>query len=89
LPARLDALYLTWDGDSKCAVNEHFQKVGITRNAFSYMGSLTIDDVLWSVILATLKSYDNRALRAATTTRSSTHSNHLCSPILAPPGAPT
>jgi hypothetical protein len=36
---------MTWDSDSKFAVNKHFQKVGITRKAFSYMGALTIDFV--------------------------------------------
>jgi hypothetical protein len=55
---------MTWDGDSNLAVNEHFKKVGNNRKAFSYMDTLTIDDVFQSVILATLKSSDNRALRA-------------------------
>jgi hypothetical protein len=38
---------------------------GDIRRAFDYMGALTIDDVFRSVILATLKSSTNRALRTA------------------------
>jgi hypothetical protein len=72
LLAREIGRLMTWDGDSKRAVNEHFQKLGITRKAFSDMGALTIDDVFRSVILATLKSSDNCALRAATTRSSTT-----------------
>jgi hypothetical protein len=56
---------MAWDGDSKNAVNTHFRKVGDIRRAFDYMGTLTIDDVFRSVILATLKSSNNRALRTA------------------------
>jgi hypothetical protein len=56
---------MTWDGDSKNAVNTHFGKVGDIRKAFDYMGALTIDVVFRSVILATLKSSNNRALRTA------------------------
>jgi hypothetical protein len=56
---------MAWDGDSKNAVNTHFGKVGDIRRAFEYMGALIIDDVFRSVILATLKSYSNRALRTA------------------------
>jgi hypothetical protein len=52
-----------WDGDSKNAVNTHCGKVGDIRRAFDYMGALTIDDVFRSVILATLKSSNNHALR--------------------------
>jgi hypothetical protein len=49
----------------KNAVNTHFGKVGDIRRALDYMGALTIDDVFRSVILATLKSSNNRALRTA------------------------
>jgi hypothetical protein len=54
---------MAWDGDSKNAVNTHFGIFGDVRRAFEYMGALTIDDVFRSVILATLKSSNNRALR--------------------------
>jgi hypothetical protein len=56
---------MAWDGDSKNAVNTHFGKVGDIRRSFEYMGALIIDDVFRSVILDTLKSSNNRALRTA------------------------
>jgi hypothetical protein len=56
---------MTWDVDSKCTVNTHFQKVGETCQAFGYMDYFTIDDVFKSVLLATLKSFHIIALRAA------------------------
>ena len=56
---------MAWDGDSKNAVNTHFGKVGDIRRAFENMGALTIDDVFWTVILATFKSSNNIALRTA------------------------
>jgi hypothetical protein len=65
LLAREIGRLIAWDGDSKNAVNNHFGKVGDIRRAFEYMGALTIDDVFRSVILATLKSSNNRALRTA------------------------
>jgi hypothetical protein len=65
LLAREIGRLMDWDGDSKNAVNTHFGKVGDIRRAFGYMGALTIDDIFRSVILATLKSSNNRALRTA------------------------
>jgi hypothetical protein len=65
LLAREIGRLMAWDGDSKNAVNTHFGKVGDIRRAFDYMGALTIDDVFRSVILATLNSSNNRALRTA------------------------
>ena len=50
------------DGDSKNAVNTHFGKVVDISSAFEYMDTITIDNVLWSVILATLKSSHNSSL---------------------------
>jgi hypothetical protein len=41
LLAREIGRLMTWDGDSKNAVNAHFGKVGKIRNAFSYMDDLT------------------------------------------------
>jgi hypothetical protein len=46
-------------------VNTHFGKVGDISRAFGYMVALTINDVFRSVILATLKSSTNSALRTA------------------------
>jgi hypothetical protein len=65
LLAREIGRLMAWDGDSKNAVNTHFGKVSDIRRAFDYMGALTIDDVFRSVILATLKSSNNRAFRTA------------------------
>jgi hypothetical protein len=65
LLAREIGRLMAWDGDSKNAVNTHFGKVGDMRRAFEYMGALTINDVFRSVILATLKSSNNHALRIA------------------------
>jgi hypothetical protein len=42
-----------------------FPESQINCKYFSYMGTLTIDDVFQSVILATLKSSDNHALHTA------------------------
>ena len=42
---------MTWNGDSKNAVNEHFKQVSSIRKAFSYMDKLTIDDVFRSVMM--------------------------------------
>ena len=39
--------------------------VSNTRKVFSFMDKITIDDVFWAVVLTTLTSSDNRALRAA------------------------
>jgi len=38
--------------------------VSNTRKVFSFMDKITIDDVFWAVVLTTLTSSDNRALRA-------------------------
>jgi hypothetical protein len=56
---------MKWDGDSKHAVNIHFGKVNETRQAFGYLYDLTLDDVLKSVLMATLKASANRTLRDA------------------------
>ena len=81
LLAREIGRLMAWDGDSKNAVNTHFGKVGDIRRAFDYTGALTIDDVFRSVILATLKSANNRALRTAydqiLTTWTTTRTSHL------------
>jgi hypothetical protein len=65
LLAREIGRIMTWDGNSKNDVNTHFGKVGKIHLGFKCMDALTIDDVFQSVILATLKSSNNSALRAA------------------------
>jgi hypothetical protein len=65
LLARKIGRLMAWDGDSKNAVNTNFGKVGDIRRAFDYMGTLTFDDFFRSIILATLKSSNNRAFRTA------------------------
>jgi hypothetical protein len=54
---------MKWDGDSKQDVNIHFGKVNETRKALGYLDALTTDDVLKSVLIATLKASANRTLR--------------------------
>ena len=56
---------MKWDGDSKHAVNIHFGKVNETRQALVYLDDLNLDDVLKSVLIATLKAPANRTLRDA------------------------
>jgi hypothetical protein len=50
---------------ARSAVNTHFGKVNETRQALGYLDALTIDDVLKSVLMATLKSSANLTLRDA------------------------
>ena len=56
---------MTWDCNTKRAVNKHLQKVCIISKALSYMDTRTTDNVFQSVILATLKSSENSVLCAA------------------------
>jgi hypothetical protein len=65
LLAREMARMMKWDGDSKHAVNIHFGKVNETRQPLGYLDDLTLDDVLKSVLMATLKASANRNLRDA------------------------
>ena len=63
LLAREMARMMRWDGDSKHDVNIHFGKVNETRHALGYLDNLSIDDVLKSVLMATLKASANSTLR--------------------------
>jgi hypothetical protein len=65
LLAREMARMMKWDGDSKHTVNIHFGKVNETRKALGYLDDLTLDDVLKSVLMATLKASVKRTLRDA------------------------
>jgi hypothetical protein len=56
---------MKWDGDSNLAVNIHFGKANETHQTLGYLYDLTLDDVLKSVLMATLKASANRTLRDA------------------------
>jgi hypothetical protein len=45
------ASMMRWDNNSKSDVNFHFGKVNETRHALGYLGNLSIDDVLKSVLI--------------------------------------
>jgi hypothetical protein len=65
LLAREIARMMRWDGDSKGAVNSHFASVTELHRTMGYIGNLSIEDVLKSVLMATLKASTNRSLRDA------------------------
>ena len=56
---RLMTVTMTMDGDTLDAVNDHLLQVSNTRNGFSYMDKLTIDDMFRAVILATFNASGN------------------------------
>ena len=65
LLARELARMIRWDGDSKCAINLHFDLVTELHRTMGYIGTLSIEDVLKSVLLATLKDSPYSSLRTA------------------------
>jgi hypothetical protein len=65
LLAREIARMIRWDGDSKGAVNRHFASVTELHRTMGYIGNLSIEDVLKSVLMATLKASTNLSLRDA------------------------
>jgi hypothetical protein len=65
LLARELARMMRWDGDTKRAINLHFASVTELHRTMGFIGDLSIEDVLKSVLLATLKDSPNLALRAA------------------------
>jgi hypothetical protein len=65
LLAREIARMMRWDGDSKGAVNKHFASVTELHHTMGYIGNFSIEDVLKSVLMATLKASNNRFLRDA------------------------
>ena len=65
LLAREIARMMNWDGDSKGVVNRHFASVTEIHRTMGYIGNLSIEDVLKSVLMATLKASTNRSLRDA------------------------
>ena len=58
---------IQWDGDSKDAVNRHFASVTELHRTMGYIGNLSIEDVLKSVLMATLKASTNHSLCDVTT----------------------
>jgi hypothetical protein len=65
LLAREIARMMRWDGDSKGDVNRHFASITETWRTMGYISTLSIEDVLKSVLMATLKAPTNRSLRDA------------------------
>jgi hypothetical protein len=63
LVAREIARMMRWDGDSKGAVNRHFASVTELHRTMGYIGNLSIEYVLKTVLMATLKAFTNRSLR--------------------------
>jgi hypothetical protein len=62
LLAREIARMIRWDGDSKGAVNHHFASVTELHRTMGYIGNLSIEDVLKSVLMDTLNASTNRSL---------------------------
>ena len=83
LLAREIARMMRWDGDSKGAVNRHFDSINEIYRTMGYIGTLSIQDVLKSVLMATLK-----ALRGVTKApkewlaRHSTKNSRAPSPVI-------
>ena len=65
LLAREIARMIRWDGDSEGAVNRHFASVTELHGTMGYIGNLSIEDVLKSVLMATLKISTNCFLHDA------------------------
>jgi hypothetical protein len=63
--AREIARMMRWDGDSKGDVNKHFASVTELHRTMGYIGNLSIEDVLKSVLMATLKASTNHSLQDA------------------------
>ena len=54
---------MRWDGESKSAVNRHFASITELHRTTGYIGNLSIEDVLKSVLMATLKASTDPSLR--------------------------
>jgi hypothetical protein len=52
-----EALLTAFPLDSKGAVNRHFVSVTELHRTMGYIGNLSIEDVLKSVLMATLKAF--------------------------------
>jgi hypothetical protein len=65
LLARELARMMRWEGDSPRAVNLHFNSIVELHHTLAFIGDLSVEDVLQSVLLATLRASPNASLRAA------------------------
>jgi hypothetical protein len=65
LLARELARMMRWDGDTTRAINLHFSSITELHHNLSFIGDLSMEDVLQSVLLATLRASPNASLRAA------------------------
>jgi hypothetical protein len=65
LLARELARMMRWDGDTLRAVNLHFNSIVELHHTLNLIGDLSVEDVLQSVLLATLLASPNASLRAA------------------------
>jgi hypothetical protein len=64
LLARELARMMRWDGDNTRAINLHFSSITELHHTISFIGDLSMEDVLQSVLLATLRASPNASLRA-------------------------
>jgi len=65
LLARELARMMRWDGDTQRAVNLHFNSIAELHHTLDFISTLSMEDVLKSVLLATLRASPNASLRAA------------------------
>jgi hypothetical protein len=65
LLARELARMMRWEGDTPRAVNLHFNSIVELHHTLHFIGDLSVEDVLQSVLLATLRASPNASLRAA------------------------
>jgi hypothetical protein len=65
LLARELARMMRWDGDTTRAINLHFSSITELHHTLSFISELSMEDVLQSVLLATLRASPNASLRAA------------------------
>ena len=56
---------MRWDGDTTRAINLHFNSIAELHHTLNFIGDLSMEDVLQSVLLATLRASPNASLRAA------------------------
>jgi hypothetical protein len=54
-----------WDGDTTRAINLHFSSITELHHTLNFIGDLSMEDVLQSVLLATLRASPNASLRAS------------------------
>ena len=65
LLARELACMMRWDGDTTRAINLHFNSIVELHHTLNFICELSMEDVLQSVLLATLRASPNASLRAA------------------------